>query len=115
MNKELLLKVNAWVQAEDAKRRNGEKSEWDQETWACKTACCFAGKAVLESGGCFVFKGPRKEVRCVLNGDEQNIAFAAKQILGINWKDATKLFSGGRKAADIDAAVREIIAEEAQR
>ena len=48
MNKEMLLKVNDWVQTESKK---GFDREWKQYTWACQTSCCFAGKVVLEAGG----------------------------------------------------------------
>lgn len=111
VNKELLLKVNDWVQAEDAKFGKGKESEWDQTSWACGTACCFAGKVVLEAGGTFIFGDYLHANRCVLNGYEDRIEDAAIALLGIGDDDAEDLFSGGSDAYDIDRKVRRIVAE----
>lgn len=45
----------AWATEEDAKKRRGEPSQWDQGIYlernsSCGTVCCIAGKVVLEDG-----------------------------------------------------------------
>lgn len=110
VNTELLIKVNDWVQAENAKRSRGDDSEWNQESWACGTSCCFAGKVVLEAGGKFIFDNSLRARRCVLNGRNDTIAYAAAHILDIDVKDAEGLFSGGNDASDIDRYVQSIMA-----
>lgn len=60
-NTERLLELGRWAIAEDAKQRAGLPSEWDQGKWfsrasGCGTACCMAGKVVLDDGGYPIFR-----------------------------------------------------------
>lgn len=52
--RDTLIRLASWVASEDAKRRLGLPSEWNQSWWlskGCGTACCVAGKLALDSGG----------------------------------------------------------------
>jgi len=46
----------AWATEEEAKKRRGEPSQWDQGVYylerdpSCGTVCCISGKVVLEDG-----------------------------------------------------------------
>lgn len=57
-NTERLLEVGRWAIAEQKKKDQGLPSEWDQAHWLaqgaayhCDTACCIAGRVVLQDGG----------------------------------------------------------------
>lgn len=57
-NTERLLEVGRWAIAEQKKKDQGLPSEWDQAHWLaqgaayhCETACCIAGRVVLQDGG----------------------------------------------------------------
>lgn len=106
MNKELLLKVNDWVQAETKK---GKLSEWNQQTWACKTACCFAGKVVLEAGGQFVFNVNDSTPNYIYNGVQRSIQNTAQEILGLDTTSRDTLFAVFMDASEINNYVQTLV------
>lgn len=62
VNTERLVSIGRWAIGEERKRRAGLPSEWDQMHWLsrsphCGTACCIAGRVVLEDGGVPLFPG----------------------------------------------------------
>lgn len=116
MNKELLLKVNDWVQQENVKLQTGdEPSEWRQRTWACATTCCFAGKVVLEAGGVFVNITTGTPISggstasCLLNGKVDSIRRIAVRILDITMAQGDILFSADNGAEDINRIVHDLV------
>lgn len=103
MNKELLLKINDWVQAETKK---GKLSEWNRQTQACKTACCFAGKVVSEAGGQFVYDST---YFCRYNGVQRSIPDTAQEILGLAMASRDTLFAPFMDASEINNYVQALV------
>lgn len=98
----LLRKAVEWVEVEDAKKRRGERSEWDQNNW-CGTACCVAGHVVQTTGWEMPkdFDAALSYPLVYRNGVSESVSHAAKQELGITTAEAGFLFAASNDAATI--------------
>jgi hypothetical protein len=123
VNRERLIALAQWAAAEDAKRRLGLPSEWNQSTWlsrsratACGTACCIAGKVAFDDGvlpegwdeaedgeeACYVVLG---------DGEEVSVDSYAAGALGLNSSQAGNLFFANNTLDDVLQIIGELIAE----
>lgn len=90
--------------------------EWDQGTWRCETAMCFAGHAADIAGAQWVGKGkylladpdidPPEKIRST---GVTTASARAVQVLGITWEQANGLFVGSNTLDDLRRIVGELI------
>lgn len=84
--------------------------QWDQTSWArisyrssCRTACCFAGHAVLLSGEPLRY-GEEYGTRIPLGLDDDDygtVREGAERLLGLDFVDSARLFSGRNTLRDL--------------
>jgi hypothetical protein len=119
VNRERLIKLAIWVAGEDAKRRLGLPNEWDQSHWlrqvgeertgtACGTACCVAGRIVLEDGGKPNFWEGRHTSR-VPDGTETHVEDYARQALGLSNSQASRLFEANNTLDDVLRIITDLL------
>jgi hypothetical protein len=97
-------------------------SVWDQRMWRCGTTACFAGHAALRTGATWAHPEDKNETDLLATAEDiaAGISFregerdlvdveeCAKRALGISWREADELFSGGNTLGDLYDRVREI-------
>lgn len=106
----------AWAEAEEHKAQAGERSEWHQGQWAtwsacCGTACCIAGKTVLEDGGKFVSEDEGDVVTGaaeIPGGHLVTISTYAQQVLGLSRRDAQRLFAPSNDLETLKAYAKDL-------
>lgn len=133
-----LIRLAEWAGAQDARRRLGLTSEWDQDNWvmkldddeteigACGTACCIAGKVVLEDGWVPLVAVRHPDdwtggatddfvVRVDKNGNTvgkvELIRDVAIESLGLTDSQASRLFDGSNDLDDVLHVIATILAE----
>lgn len=111
VNKLLMKRVLSYIKK--------HPKEWDQGAWgvqrpACGTAMCFAGHAIVMSGGKLIYDDPDSEgfrdaVGCRFpHRATEDIGDAAARVLGINNYDASDLFYYGNDLDDLTRRVTEL-------
>jgi len=85
-------------------------NQHDQTVWAertvCGTAMCFAGWAVVLSGGKIAFAGnSTRTSQCRIDGAMDDIDLVAERLLGLSMDDANDLFGPTNTIEDL----REIV------
>lgn len=106
MNRERLIGLAVWAAGEDAKQRLGLPSEWKQTFWltreSCGTACCMAGKVAVDDGGIPIFDTQGEAFRVRLPGGKtQGVSEYAREVLGLDYFDASDLFSANNQLTDV--------------
>lgn len=130
-NIEKLDELVAWATMEDVKRRAGLASEWDQGLFVsvtpapdqvlahCGTACCMAGKTVIDAGAMPLIDltdfntddddYPVETLWAVYaDGTEVGIESEAQRLLDINHAQAYQLFHGGNNLKHVIDVVNKI-------
>lgn len=101
----------AWAAEQDALRRAGLPSHWDQGNWIvwgtdCGTACCIAGKVALEDGGQPLDRsGALSEFVILMDGEVTEIDAHAERVLGLTRDQASALFEGDNDLADLRVVI----------
>jgi len=78
--------------------------EWNQETWRCKTGCCFAGTAAMLAGWKWHEKNDLYSPNVIRNGRVLTARRAARRALGV---DSEILFYGKNTIEDLRRIVGE--------
>lgn len=115
----LIRKYVEWVEAQE-KLQHGR--QWYQgnwflditkeiqedgfEQWSCGTACCVAGKVVMDHGWL-----PYSESYVEKDGEKRIVWILAAELLGIDHDDADRLFDGDNDARRIREIAEEIVGE----
>lgn len=89
------------------------RDQWDQQCWSESTACgttfCFAGFAVIASGGEMVYRDCGIAGTCVdANGVDQVIETYAAELLGLDEDQACRLFFSPTDIHYLDAIIADI-------
>jgi len=108
-----------WAASEQTKKDLGLPSEWDQSVWGrldpvCGTACCIAGKAVLDNGAQMIFEtweGRRLAFSAHMAEGRMSIGGWASKLLGLDVYDSEELFDSVNSLEDL-RRIRDNIAEE---
>jgi hypothetical protein len=131
VNREKLIELAQWAAAEHAKAELGLPSEWDQgqwlingvrvpgDGWQCGTACCIAGKTVLDDGwrpdfGELASRGEStgRIVKVDEDGGGNVYAYTedtAREILALNMEQANALFHGSNDLRMVLDVIRRIL------
>lgn len=120
-----LVELAEWAAAQDARRRLGLPSEWDQGSWLihdragvglagfCGTAACIAGKVALEDGAFpmrNVIEGFTWSDGVVFaDGTEVVIEDYARDALLLDYEEADELFRGDNNLEDVLEVVARLI------
>ncbi len=111
-DRERLLDLLYWAREQDARRRAGLRSEWDQTDWikvtSCGTACCIAGRAVLLEGWKPVDGGSSWNV-VNEHGDFREVDDVARDLLGIDHNDSYSLFLADNTLEDVEEIILGIL------
>lgn len=137
-----LTRLLAWAEGEDAKRKAGLPSEWDQGNWiaipaytgypdsiapaveavanmSCGTSCCLAGKVALDAGAVpsVIDDDGEPYITGSLvdlpNGETQvDVPTFAQEVLGLNQDQRGALFGGSNTIEDLRVLIPAIIAGE---
>lgn len=87
---------------------------WDQSSWFCGTAACFAGHACLLSGDRpgpeipFAFKGAINDV-ITAEGVQKFTQDRAEELLGISQREADFLFYQDNRLGDLERMVDNLL------
>lgn len=116
MNVDKLLELKEWARAEQDKADAGYASEWYQGWWitqgSCGTACCLAGKTVLDLGWQPVVdfwqdSGCRSTV--FKDGVEKHVRPIAQEALGLTIEESSRLFDGGNTLKDVEQIIDALV------
>lgn len=108
INKELLLETLQYIEEHPEK--------WNQKHWVpeCGTACCFAGRAALLAGATYPLwmrNAGRTATMVLPYGAIVSVSDYAAGKLGIDSKDADKLFDAKNTLEDLNLVVKQLIEE----
>ena len=126
-NTERLVALGMWAIGQDLRKQLGLPNEWVQAHWisqntpessGCGTACCIAGKVVLEDGGVPAAPpddtnpwSPYGSARVASyarmpDGSNVYVSDYAKEVLGLDNYQAGRLFGGSNSLEDVLDCIR---------
>jgi hypothetical protein len=83
--------------------------EWDQQTWHCGTAMCFAGHAAMLDGGAeWLHPSDMCEHVADAEGRVTSVATYARRALGLDECQAATLFAPDNDLDDLEEIIGEI-------
>src|SRR3982750_3292224 len=113
-----LIDLREGARDQDKLQKAGLPSEWSQSDWllqnqwTCGTACCIAGKAVLDAGAQPIWEDSWDRTDLVkFNGKKETVRTLAREFLHITINQAEALFSASNKFLIIEYIIDSIIAD----
>lgn len=115
VNVPLLRKTVEWATDQWRKAQRGEASEWTQKFYFvkrqrldCGTACCIAGKVVLDAGYEPAYEDGDVTAWAVGDGEERPAGEIARELLGLSMFQGERLFWEDNSIHDIWRIAEEI-------